>query len=333
MNVLVTGSNGFLGSHLCRALAARGDRVRGLVRATSDVSLLEGIPIERALGDITAPDSLPPAVAGMDVVYHVAGAVSDWGTPAWFRRINVDGTRHVLAAASAAGVQRVVYVSSAAVHSFLDRQDMDETSPQLPTPFPYCQSKREAEAVALDYHRAGRVAVAIVRPGDIYGPGDRVALLRLAGLLRRGLVPYVGDGRKLGAHTYVGNLVDALILAGTHPGAPGEAFVITDGTGVTWRDHFAGLARAAGLPQPWVQVPAPLAAAAASALEALYRGLRLHGRPPITRYLVAHLRSDFHFSIAKASRMLGYAPALDTDTTLQRTADWLHTIVTERSAS
>ncbi|MBC7238211.1 MAG: NAD-dependent epimerase/dehydratase family protein, partial [Chloroflexi bacterium] len=222
MRALVTGANGFVGSALCRKLLQRGNRVRGLVRASSDLSLLGDLPIQLVPGDVRDPASLVEAMRGVDVVYHAAGAVSDWGPLEWFRQVNVYGTRNLLEAAASNGVRRVVYVSSVAVHNFIGAQDMDETSPQGPTPFPYSQSKREAEALALEYHQRGRVAVSIVRPGDIYGPGDRVALLRLAGLLRRGLLPYIDGGRALGAFTYVENLADGLILAGEIPAAEGE---------------------------------------------------------------------------------------------------------------
>ncbi|MBN1810889.1 MAG: NAD-dependent epimerase/dehydratase family protein, partial [Anaerolineae bacterium] len=208
MRVLVTGANGFVGATLCRKLVERGDSVRGLVRRTGDLSLLEGVLIEQVVGALDDLPSLVAATQDVEVVYHVAAAVSDWGPLAYFRRVNVEGTKNVLEAAIQNGVRRFVYVSSAAVHSFVGAQDMDEQSPQLPTPFAYCQSKREAEALALAYHSRGKIVVAIVRPGDVYGPGDRVALLRLSRLLESGLMAHIGPGEKLGAFTYVENLAD-----------------------------------------------------------------------------------------------------------------------------
>jgi len=333
MRVLVTGANGFVGSALCRALVKRGDLVRGLVRATSDLSLLNGLPIEQTQGDLDDPASLLAATRGVDVVYHVAAAVSDWGPLSYFRQVNVQGTQNVLQAMVQHGVPRMVYVSSAAVHSFIDAQDMDEHSPQLPTPYPYCQTKREAEALALRYHRDGRVAVTIVRPGDIYGPGDRVVLRRLARLLRLGAVPYVAEGRKMGAFTYVENLAEGLILAGTSERAVGEAYVITDGIKMTWREYFVGLARALGYPEPRFSVSPAFACTAASALEFVYRNLGIPGRPPITHYLATHMANDFHFSIAKARHEIGYEPRIGVDEGFRRTAIWLLDSTTEVSWS
>ncbi len=333
MRALVTGANGFVGSALCRKLVERGDSVRGMVRSTSDLSLLEGVPIERVVGALDSPASLADAARDVEVVYHVAAAVSDWGPSAYFRRVNVEGTKNVLEAAVQNGVRRFVYVSSAAVHSFIGAQDMDEQSPQLPTPFPYCQSKREAEALVWGYHRRGEIAVTIVRPGDVYGPGDRVALLRLSKLLELGLMATIGRGEKLGAFTYVENLADGLILAGTLEKAAGEAYVITDGVRLTWRTYFEKLTSALGVPKPRISVNPILAYAAASALESVYRFCHIAGRPPITRYLVAHLSEDFHFSIERARQELGYEPRVGVDEAIGRTASWYKRVVRGESAA
>jgi nucleoside-diphosphate-sugar epimerase len=297
------------------------------VRSTSDLALLQQVPVERAVGDLGDPISLANAAQGVEVVYHVAAAVSDWGTLAHFRRVNVEGTKNMLEAAIHNGVKRFVYVSSAAVHSFIGAQDMDERSPQLPTPFPYCQSKREAEALVLGYHRRDRIAVTIVRPGDVYGPGDQVTLLRLSRLLESGMMAHVGRGEKLGACTYVENLANGLILAGTAERAAGEAYIITDGVRLTWRAYFDKLTSALDVPPPRISIDPTLAYAAASVLEFVYRLFRIRHRPLITRYLVTHLSKDFHFSIEKARQELGYEPRVGVDEAIDRTALWYKKVV------
>lgn len=297
---LVSGANGFAGSALCRRLAQEGLRVVALVRATSDLSLLADVPCERVTGSLEDAASLRAATRGVDLIFHAAANVSDWGTLAEHRRVNVEGTRRLLAAAVENGVRRFVYVSSVAVHSFIDVRNMDENSPQLPTPFAYCQSKREAEALVQAAHQAGAIETVIIRPGDLYGPGDRVVLLRMGGLLRCGLMAHIGGGNKLGAFTGVENLAHALLLAGTLPQAAGQAYVITDGVQMSWREYFRQLTAALGYPEPRLSIHPRLAYALASLLEGIWRQLRLKSRPPVTRYLVTHLSNDFHFSIAKA---------------------------------
>jgi len=328
--VLVTGANGFVGSTLCSKLVERGDHVRALIRPTSDRALLDGIPAGIYEGSLEEPVSLQAATAGVEIVYHVAAAVSDWGPIEYFRRVNVEGTRRLLDACVLNRVQRFVYVSTVAVHSFIDAQDMDEESPQLPTPFPYCQSKREAESLVRSYHARGDLAITIIRPGDVFGPGDRVALLRLAPLLESGLTAVVGRGRKLGAFTYVENLADGLILAGTSEQAAGEAYVITDGIKLSWGEYLRRLTTALELPPPRLSLPPFAVSLAATLLESVYRLFGLRDRPPITLYLVTHLTNDFHFRIDKARRELGYEPGVDIDEAIRRTAAWYQEVVREK---
>src|SRR5512146_900690 len=114
MNILVTGSSGFIGSQLCRALVAQGHSVRAFHRPTSSLRGLEGLPVEHALGDLTQPATLSPAMEGVEVVFHAAAMLADMGDPAKMYAITVEGTRAVLQAAQQAGVRRVVHTSSVA---------------------------------------------------------------------------------------------------------------------------------------------------------------------------------------------------------------------------
>ncbi|MBN1810838.1 MAG: hypothetical protein JXA14_03285, partial [Anaerolineae bacterium] len=120
---------------------------------------------------------------------------------------------------------------------------------------------------------------------------------------------------------------DGLILAGTVEKAAGEVYVLTDGVKLTWRAYFERLTSALDVPPPRISVNPALAYAAASVLEFVYRLLRISRRPPITRYLVTHLSEDFHFSIDKARRELGYEPRVGIDEAIGRTASWYRKIV------
>jgi len=329
---LVTGANGFVGAALCRKLVEQGIRVRGLVRRTSDLSALADLPVELIVGALDQPATLREACTGVDTVFHVAATASDWGTLESFRRVNVEGTRGMLDAAVSGGAGRFLHVSSVAVHSFTGAQDMDENSPQLPTTFPYCQSKREAEAVVRSYQAQGNIATTIVRPGDVYGPGDRVSLLKLAPLLERGWLLQVDGGRRLGAFAYVENLADGIILAATADCAIGETYVLTDGLRLTWNDYLRRLCAALDRPPPRGSVPSRPAYVVAAMLETAYGAMGIASRPPITRYLVTHLSKDFHFSVAKAERELGYAPRIDLETAISRTAQWYVATVRGKAA-
>lgn len=322
MRVLVTGANGFVGAMLCRKLIERGDQVVGLVRETSDLSLLESIPIIKVIGRLDDTASLKKAVHNIQVVYHVAAAVSDWGSLEYFRKINVEWTQYLLQTSKEAGVRRFVFVSSVAVHAFLGIEDMDENAPQQPNPFPYGRSKQEAEVLVLSYNTLPDFETTIVRPGDVFGPGDRTSLLKMKDMLLKGQMLLLDHGRTLGAFTYVENLVDGIILAGNHPKAPGEAFIITDGIKLTWKSYFKRLTEALDLPEPKGSIPGWLAQLIAELLEFIYKTFRLKRRPPVTKYLIAHLRHDVHFSIHKAENRLGYHPNVPIENAIRRTAEW-----------
>lgn len=323
----MTGANGFVGAAVCQKLLDRGDEVHALVRATSDLSLLEGLNVHIHVGSLQEIETVQPLLQGVQVIYHVAAAVGDWGPLSWFRELNVEATRRLLETAAQAGVRRLVYVSSVAVHSFVGARNMHENSPQLPTPFPYCQSKREAEMVVRDFHSPSSLETVIIRPGDVYGPGDRTSLLKMASMLEKGGMLLVGGGKTLGAFTYVENLADGIVLGGTHPEAAGDTFIITDGMEMSWKTYFDKLTAALDLPRVRWSVHPVAVKVLAGMLEGVHRLFRLKGRPLVTRYLVDHLCGDFHFRIDKAQEVLGYVPAVGVDEAIQRTAAWYRRVV------
>lgn len=175
VKVLVTGGTGFIGSQLVAALVRRGDSVRVLHRARSDLVALAGLPIEHAIGDILEPEAVLAAVSGCDLVFHVAAVASYWRTQrAQIYRVNVDGTRTVMEACLRAGVPRVVHTSSIAAVGLPRPGTMaNEDTPfdEWSARFPYGDSKHRAEGEVLKAVALGLRAV-IVNPVIVIGPGD-----------------------------------------------------------------------------------------------------------------------------------------------------------------
>jgi dihydroflavonol-4-reductase len=172
--VLVTGATGFLGSWLVRQLLADGYQVRVLVRARSRHGMLDG-RCQRVAGDLLDPTSLPPALAGVDAVIHAAAMISMRPRDReQMYRVNVDGTRHLLAAATAAGV-RVLFVSTIGTVGFsagpVARDESQSPAPDEFEDHSYVQSKHESERLALQASAAG-ADVVVVNPGLLLGPGD-----------------------------------------------------------------------------------------------------------------------------------------------------------------
>ncbi len=259
MRVLVTGATGFLGSHVARRYAERGDAVRVLVRPTSDRRRLDGVAVEEAFGDVTDRASVERAVAGCDLVVHGAALV-EFGPrdPTNLERVNVDGTRHVLDAAVAAGA-RVVHVSSlSALGPTIPGEPPKDESWWSPGPLAavYEETKRAAHLHARAL-AAGGAPVRLVMPGGIYGFGDESTM---ADLIRAyGLWPlpvgYLPDVRQSTVH--VDDCADAIERVGDddRPDADGQEYVVA-GEAVTVADWIALIARAGDHRPPLVNLRA-----------------------------------------------------------------------------
>ncbi|HEY3228882.1 MAG TPA: NAD-dependent epimerase/dehydratase family protein, partial [Roseiflexaceae bacterium] len=198
MKVLVTGGTGFLGANLVAALLERGDAVRVLRRANSSLIALDGLPVEHVIGDILEPDAVARAVAGCDLVFHVAALASYWRARRdQVYRVNVEGTRIVMDACSRAGVPRVVHTSSVAAVGIPPPGTVgDETTPfdALSATFAYADSKHRAEAEVQNAVARG-LDVVIVNPASVFGAGDHYLNTgRIVIEYGRGRIPVVPPG-------------------------------------------------------------------------------------------------------------------------------------------
>ncbi|MCC7414249.1 MAG: NAD-dependent epimerase/dehydratase family protein [Gammaproteobacteria bacterium] len=323
MKVLVTGANGFIGGNLCRHLAAAGDEVTALVRPSGDRRSLADLPAVRvASGDITARASLAGALAGAEIVYHAAGYVSDWGPWRAFCAGNVEGVRNVIEAARAAGVRRVVHVSTVSCYGFSGGVDIGEDTPFTPRPRDrYITSKAAGERLALGYNGDG-IEVTAIRPGTVYGPHDRTTTVKLAEALEAGRFGYVDGGRHLMAPCHVDNLVTMLRGAGESPAAPGEAFNAVDDGRVTWREFIGWMCADLGCPEPWLSLPHVVLWPVAVLAETGGRALGLRESPLLNTYRLRAVMKDTHYSTAKAARLLGWRPSLATREGVARAIAW-----------
>ncbi|MFO0880279.1 MAG: NAD-dependent epimerase/dehydratase family protein [Gemmataceae bacterium] len=319
---LITGATGFVGGHLAEACRARGWTVRALVRPGSDISLLASLDAELVHGDLT---QLPPGLLDqVDVVFHTAAKVGDWGPAAEYRAINVEGLRALLDACRAVSLHRFVHFSSLGVYAPRHHHGTDESEP-LPAQHMdgYTQSKVEAERLALDYHARLGVPVVILRPGFIYGPRDRTLVPRLVENLRAGIVWYLGSGQQALNTIYVGNLVQAALLAAEANGVVGRVYNLTDGEFVSKKHFINGVADGLGIQRPWLHAPLWLARLTAWWMEPLARALRFRSPPRLTQARLKFLGLNLDFSIERARRELGYAPATSFDQGLAATLAWL----------
>lgn len=315
MQALITGANGFLGSALARRLASDGHSVRALLRPGADRSALAGLAVEVVEGDVTDPASLPRAVAGVEVVFHLAGLRRAPERTAFFR-VNAEGTRAVCDAMLRSGTRRMVLAGSlAAVGPSEPGRPHVESDAFAPREW-YGESKAEAERIAL----ASGLQVSVARPPRILGPGDRENLVFFR-LASRGIRLSIGGGPRPLSVVDVDDVVDLLVLQSTRAEAVGEAFFAPGPTDTTLEEIQDLAANALGLRPRTL----PLAPPVLRALGALADGVsQLTGRHlPLNRKLAAQLLAPaWTCSGEKARARLGWVPRVGVASSIARSAAW-----------
>ena len=334
---LITGATGLLGSHIVEQLRKRGQPVRVLVRPTSDRSWLETQGVEFVEGDITDPASLERACRGCDVVYHAAAKVGDWGPWAEFQRITIDGTRNVCEAAIAAGVRRLLHISSVSVFGYYTKpQTIDETYPigyRLYKWAYYSRSKIEAERIVWNYHQTGKIEVTVIRPAWIYGERDRATIGRLVAMIQKGKAKILGRGDNRLNVIYAGNIAEAAITAADLPETNGEIYNCSNDGVITQQEYFDLLAKALGAPPVKRRVPYRVAYFAGFVLECLGHLFRTKSPPFVTRYAVWLMGRRSYFSADKARRELNWQVTTTYDAGVPRTIRWYLQQAGNRSAA
>jgi len=319
---LVTGGSGFLGSHLVKALVARGEEVQALVRSTSQTAHLESLGVALAYGDLGETQSLEAAAKGVERVYHCAALAADWGTWETFRAANVTGVRHLLEAAVEAGVSKFVHVSTSDVYGHPD-YPADESAPYRLRGWPYGDTKIAGEQLVWMYHRQHGLPVTVVRPVNIYGPRSTTFVVEIVELLKSGSMVHIGRGRKPAGLSYVTNVVDVMLRAADSKVSIGQAYNASDGSDVTWREYVNRLAEIVGVPSPRLVIPHRVAYLAGWAMEKTYSALQIKSRPLLTRMAAELFGTNQGFPIDKARQELGYEPEVDFDEGMRRVEAWL----------
>lgn len=323
---LVTGGTGLLGSHIVEQLRRRNLPVRVLVRRGADRSWLATQGVEFVEGDVTDRASLDAACRGVEVVYHSAARVGDWGPWDEFQRITIDGTRNMLDAAAAARARRFVHISSISCYGYHTAEGtVDETFElgyKLYRWAYYSKSKIEAERLVWAAHQAGRIEVTVIRPAWIYGPRDRTTIARLVEMLRAGRAKILGAGDNRLNVVYAGNIAEAAITAAAMPQASGEAFNCSNDGEITQQQYFDLLAAALGAPPVRRRVPYRLAYFAGFVLECVGHLVRSRKPPFITRYAVWLMGRRSFFSADKARRVLNWQPTVTYEVGIPLTVQW-----------
>ncbi len=311
--MFVTGGSGFIGGRLIERLCSDGYAVRGLARSEHAAERIRARGGQPVLGDLDDLATLQAGAAGCELTCHAAATLGDWGKRADFERGNVQGTRHALEASRQAGVRRFVHVGTeAALLAGHPLVDVDEGAPlRADSPALYSSTKAIAEQLVMAANRPEFETV-VVRPRFVWGRGDTTLLPTMVELVRSGRFAWIGGGRHRTSTTHVDNAVEGLLLGATR-GEPGNAYFVTDGEPVVFREFVSALLETQGVTPPKRNIPTPLAHLLATAGESAWKALPLPGRPPLTRFAFWVSSQECTIRIDKAREQLGFRPRAIAD--------------------
>ena len=322
MTVLVTGAAGFLGSHVTDLLLGRGEQPRVLVRPAERVRPSAAADVDVRFADIGDRAAIRAALTGVDRVVHCAARTGTWGPEAEFQRTNVQGLEILVKEALAAGVQRIVHVSSITVHGIDVRGTADENAPLRNSPNPYSRSKVAGEQLLQRMILEDGAPVTIVRPGWIYGPGDAASFARVARMVEKGRMVMVGSGENHLPLIYVHDVAQGIVLAGEASRAEGKSYLLVNDEPVTQRDFLAAIASELEVSAPTRRIPYKSAVVLGGASETLGRLARRQQPPPLMRYGIQLLGGENRFIIRRARLELGFEPLVDLAEGVRRSVMW-----------
>jgi dihydroflavonol-4-reductase len=323
MRLLVTGGTGFIGSHLAEEGRRRGAQVvvLGLTyrpEEQANAELLSRMGAEVLRGSITDAELCRRAARGATHIFHLAVAMREGGrSDAFFESINLDGTRHLLEAASVQRVERFVYCSTIGIYGHRASGITREDTPLAPGNI-YERTKVSAEGLVREFAQKCQLPAVVLRPADVYGPRDQ-RLLKMFKGVSRGRFPLFGAGEGRRHMVYVDDVVSAFFKACERDEALGEGLIIAGPKACTLRELLDEVARATGSKRYGVRLPLAPMLSLAAVVEDVSAKLKLD--PPIYRRRMDFFHSDSEFDTSRARRVLGWEPKVDLREGIRRTLE------------
>lgn len=307
MRVFVTGGSGFLGRYLIRSIAEAGDESVALARSDQAAQSVSEAGATRVVrGDLGDVEAMTEGMQGCDSVIHGAALAADWGDRDSFFRINVGGTKNVLAAARSARVPRFVHIGTEAVLVGGPPIVSADESWQLPDrPIGlYPITKGLAEEAVIEANGDG-LTTTVVRPRLIWGAGDTSVMPKIIEAVEDGRFRWIGGGRHLTSTCHVRNVVEGVLLA-AQKGRGGERYFLTDGEPVEMREFLTKMLQTQGVDPGGRSVPRWVARSAAWTIEAVWKLFGIKKDPPMTRTAIRLIGEEVTVVDQKARDELGY---------------------------
>lgn len=321
--IIVTGATGFVGSRLVVRLHSKGYKVKALV-LPQEKKLAETIlPLgtEIVYGDVSNKKDVELALGGAKTIFHFAAIVKDWGSADLHSRVTIGGTSNVMAAASENNATLILCSSVVVYGDRIGRQECSEEIAFGKALGVYGNSKQYQEILAKEFEERRGLKVIIVRPTNIFGPNSGPWMNDLVKHLRSRMPSLVGNGNQNAGLCYVENFIDLLIMLANHPKAIGKVYNVCDNSDISWKQYFNDISKITKSPTPY-GIPLWLARVGAGFSERVWKLLRLHTRPPITRESINLVGSNHNVPIKRAQNDLGYVPRVSYETAINEIRDW-----------
>jgi nucleoside-diphosphate-sugar epimerase len=319
--IFITGANGFIGSNLCRYFLGKGFEVYGLVRRTSDLHFLDGLPVNLIFGDLLEPKGFD-IPRNMDYIVHAASLTSDLASEDQCESGIYQLTVNFVQKISEFEIQpkKIIYISTGLTLGY-SRKNISEENPGKSAEFlPYTRAKIKTEAFFFEKARHDGLPVVILRPGDVFGPNDRTSCSKIMNGCERGIPLIVSRGKWHFGFCYIDNLCQAVYLACLKKGIEGKAYSVTNSELPTWGTFFSGLQKGLKRKQ-WIYVPVSIAYLVAATQE-LRRKVFPDFLPEVTFYRIKRITRHTTYDISRTIAELGYNPDNDTEGQIQAIVSW-----------
>jgi len=311
--VFVTGSSGFIGGNLVRALSKKGDSLLLLIRKNGNIDLLRYLNADFVMGSVNDVSSYSHLLKEVDVVYHLAGVVTDWAFKKEYYEVNTEGTKLLLNKAIEAGVKKFIYISTIDVlkRSRYSHNVIDEFTAYTDTKLPYHRSKMLAEKYVLENNGVNGIETVVIRPAWVYGPADKTLFPEIIRQLNTSKVVFlVGKKDTQIPLIYIDNLIDILLKVKDYRSLGGDTFLASDNEDITWLRLVEKVMKAMGKKNKIIFLPSLVGHIFGVFSDILFRALNRNTRPTITSISVEMLSSSIKVDNRKLVEKLGYKQAI-----------------------